>query len=58
MAKAKKSKQPSLYRERRSFAKIPDVMELPNLIGIQVDNYKWFQTEGIAAAFRVIGPIE
>ncbi len=58
MAKAKKSKQPSLYRERRSFAKIPDVMELPNLIGIQVDNYKWFQTEGIAAAFHDIGPIE
>ncbi len=60
MAKAKKSKQatPELYRTRRSFAKIPDVMELPNLIGIQIDNFKWFQTEGIAGAFRDIGPIE
>ncbi len=58
MAKAKKSKQANLYRERRSFAKIPDVMDLPNLIGVQVDNFKWFQTEGIAQAFKDIGPIE
>ncbi len=58
MAKAKKSKQTNLYRERRSFAKIPDVMDLPNLIGIQIDNFKWFQTEGITQAFKDIGPIE
>ncbi len=60
MAKAKKSKKPAstLYRERRSFAKIPDVMDLPNLIGIQTDNFEWFRTEGIAQAFKDIGPIE
>ena len=60
MAKAKKSKKQAseLYRDRRSFAKIPDVMELPNLIGIQTDNFEWFQTEGITQAFKDIGPIE
>ncbi len=60
MAKAKTEKKPAsdLYRERRSFAKIPDVMDLPNLIGIQTENFEWFKTEGIAQAFRDIGPIE
>lgn len=58
MAKAKKPKQNGLYRERRSFAKIQDVMELPNLIGIQIDGFEWFKTEGIANAFKDIGPIE
>ena len=60
MAKAKKSKKPAspLYRERHSFAKIPDVMDLPNLIGIQTDNFEWFRTDGIAQAFKDIGPIE
>ena len=58
MAKAKKTAPTSLYRDRRSFAKIQDVMDLPNLIGIQTDSFKWFQTEGIAQAFEDIGPIE
>ena len=33
-------------------------MDLPNLIGIQTDNFEWFRTEGIAQAFKDIGPIE
>ncbi len=58
MAKAKKSTSPELYRERRSFAKIQDVMDLPNLIGIQTDSFTWFTDEGIRQAFEDIGPIE
>ncbi len=58
MAKAKKSTSPELYRERRSFAKIQDVMDLPNLIGIQTDSFAWFTDEGIRQAFEDIGPIE
>ena len=46
MAKGKKSTPTSLYRNRRSFAKIPDVMDVPNLIGIQIDSFKWFVDHG------------
>ncbi len=58
MAKLKKSTSSELYRERRSFAKIQDVMDLPNLIGIQTDSFEWFKDEGIRQAFEDIGPIE
>ena len=58
MAKGKKSTPTSLYRNRRSFAKIPDVMDAPNLIEIQTKSFKWFQTEGITQAFNDICPIE
>ncbi len=58
MAKLKKSPAASNYRDRRSFAKIQDVMDLPNLIGIQTESFKHFQTEGITQAFNDIAPIE
>ena len=45
-------------RTRRSFAKTPDILELPNLIAVQVDSFKWFEEEGLAEAFRDISPIE
>ncbi|MDR2587238.1 MAG: DNA-directed RNA polymerase subunit beta [Coriobacteriales bacterium] len=48
----------ALYRERKSFAKIPEVMDVPNLISIQVDSFNWFKTDGLAEAFRDISPIE
>ena len=58
MAKSKKAASTSIYRERRSFAKIPDVMDVPNLIGIQTDSFEWFITEGLEQAFKDISPIE
>ena len=58
MAKAKTSAPTSLYRNRRSFAKIPDVMDVPNLIAIQTDSFKWFKEEGLQQAFQDIAPIE
>ncbi|MCL6471743.1 MAG: DNA-directed RNA polymerase subunit beta [Firmicutes bacterium] len=45
-------------RTRLSFAKTPDILELPNLISVQVDSFKWFVEEGLAEAFRDISPIE
>ena len=46
------------YRTRRSFAKIPDVMDVPNLIAIQTESFEWFKTEGIQQAFADVAPIE
>ena len=58
MAQDKKAGQTVLYRNRRSFAKIPDVMDVPNLIAIQTDSFKWFMSEGLDQAFQDIAPIE
>jgi len=45
-------------RERMSYAKIDDVLEMPNLIEIQKRSYNWFVTEGLQEAFNDISPIE
>ena len=58
VAKAKKIAPTMLYRDRRSFAKIPDVMDVPNLIAIQTESFEWFKTEGLQQAFQDICPIE
>jgi len=36
---------------RMSFAKINEVLEMPNLIEIQINSYKWFLTEGLKEVF-------
>ena len=58
MVQAKKPDSTSRYRNRRSFAKIPDVMDVPNLIAIQTESFKRFMEEGLANAFSDISPIE
>ena len=58
MAQGKTSAPTSLYRNRRSFAKIPDVMDVPNLIAIQTESFEWFKEEGLAQAFADVCPIE
>ncbi|HSK48488.1 MAG TPA: DNA-directed RNA polymerase subunit beta, partial [Coriobacteriia bacterium] len=45
-------------RERRSFAKIPEVLDVPNLIAIQRDSFTWFLDEGLRETFSDISPIE
>ncbi len=45
-------------RERRSFAKIPEVLDVPNLIAIQRDSFTWFLDEGLRETFQDISPIE
>ncbi|MFJ8100672.1 MULTISPECIES: DNA-directed RNA polymerase subunit beta [unclassified Lysinibacillus] len=46
------------HRQRRSFARINEVLELPNLIEIQTASYEWFLEEGLREMFRDISPIE
>jgi DNA-directed RNA polymerase subunit beta len=42
---------------RVSFARFSEVLPLPNLIQMQLDSFKWFQTEGIPELFEEISPI-
>ncbi|MEI3601293.1 DNA-directed RNA polymerase subunit beta [Oceanobacillus sp. SE10311] len=46
------------HRQRRSYARISEVLELPNLIEIQTASYEWFMEEGLREMFRDISPIE
>ena len=45
-------------KERMTFAKINEVCEMPNLIQIQTDSYKWFVEEGLREVFEDISPIK
>ena len=58
MGKAENFDSTRHYRPRRSFAKIPDVMDAPNLIAIQTESFKQFVDQGLATAFADISPIE
>jgi DNA-directed RNA polymerase subunit beta len=51
-------KPPGLHRERFTFAKIPHVLDVPDLIELQRDSFNWFITEGLREAFTSISPIK
>ena len=42
---------------RKTFAKIGDAIEMPNLIQVQKDSYNWFVEEGLGEVLRDISPI-
>ncbi|MEB7839939.1 DNA-directed RNA polymerase subunit beta [Mammaliicoccus sciuri] len=46
------------HRVRRSYARISEILELPNLIEIQTKSYEWFLKEGLLEMFRDISPID
>ncbi|MFH1405550.1 MAG: DNA-directed RNA polymerase subunit beta [Patescibacteria group bacterium] len=43
--------------ERRVFDAVPDALELPDLIEVQRQSYKWFCEEGIGELFSEVTPI-
>ena len=45
-------------RTRMSYSKIKEIADVPNLIEIQLDSYKWFLEEGLKEVFEDISPIE
>ena len=42
---------------RKTFAKIGDFIEMPNLIKVQKDSYDWFIEEGLGEVLKDISPI-
>ena len=42
---------------RLSYSKIKEVLDMPNLIEVQKDSYKWFLEEGLKKIFHDISPI-
>ncbi|GIP36250.1 DNA-directed RNA polymerase subunit beta [Paenibacillus sp. J2TS4] len=45
-------------RNRRSYARINEVLGIPNLIEIQQKSYEWFLEEGLREMFQDISPIQ
>lgn len=46
------------WAERRSYSRIREVLDLPNLIEIQQKSYGWFLREGLREMFADISPIQ
>ncbi len=42
---------------RRCYSKIDEVLEMPNLIEVQKNSYKWFLEEGLREVFKDVSPI-
>ncbi len=43
---------------RKSYARIQEILDLPTLIEVQLESFRWFQDEGLAELFDEISPIE
>jgi DNA-directed RNA polymerase subunit beta len=50
--------QPDGQGQRKSYARLAEVRELPNLIEIQLSSFEWFKREGLRELFDEISPIE
>ena len=48
----------AVQNSRLSFAKIPKVLDIPDLLIIQKDSFKWFIEEGLKEILEEISPIE
>ena len=42
---------------RKSFSRIDEILEMPNLIEVQKKSYQWFLDEGLRAVFKDVGAI-
>ena len=42
---------------RRTYSQIPTVLEMPNLVQIQIESFKWFVREGLRELLEEISPI-
>ena len=44
--------------QRVTYARIPDVLAMPNMIEMQVNSFQWFQEKGLRALLDEISPIQ
>ena len=43
---------------KKSYAKIPQILDIPNLIQIQIESFDWLKAQGLRELFQEISPIE
>jgi len=49
--------QSNLGVDRRTYSRIPTVLEMPNLVQVQLESFKWFVAEGLRELLDEISPI-
>jgi DNA-directed RNA polymerase subunit beta len=42
----------------KNFARLPQVLEIPNLIQVQLDSFRWFMEEGVRDLLQEVSPIK
>ena len=42
---------------RKSYARLPQILDVPNLIAVQLDSFKWFQEQGLRELLEEVSPI-
>jgi len=52
------SEQKVPFVSRKSYARLPQILEVPNLLKVQTDSFRWFQEEGLRQLLEEISPIE
>ena len=58
MLSAESSPRATQASARISYARIPEVLPIPNLIELQLDSFKWFIANGLRELFDEISPIK
>ncbi|MEM7325282.1 MAG: hypothetical protein AAF531_19490 [Actinomycetota bacterium] len=48
----------TVARDRYSFGNLDEALQLPDLIAVQRDSFRWFLEQGLADAFQDISPIK
>ena len=44
--------------DQRSYGRIPNVLDVPNLSQVQLDSFNWFKTDGMKELLKEVSPIE
>ncbi len=55
---AESSRRSSSAPARKRYARIPEVLPIPNLIELQLDSFRWFVEQGLRELFDEISPIQ
>src|SRR5882762_3303101 len=58
MLSAESSNRTAVALARTRYARIPEVLPIPNLIELQLDSFKWFIEKGLRELFDEISPIK
>ena len=58
MLSAESSPRATQASARKSYARIPEVLPIPNLIELQLDSFRWFVEKGLRELFDEISPIK
>jgi DNA-directed RNA polymerase subunit beta len=49
---------PGTSEGRKTFSHLPQILEVPNLIEVQLNSFRWFQEKGLKQLFEEISPIK